>query len=109
MSAKQDSAAIAIFPGLSTELFLTGLGLTDHDRAEIARDLSQAFERDGNLAAALNYTRIAIGLGLDLAAREMQLEAGQARQAENARRAPAIRDTIEQDHIVKPRVPGRAS
>jgi hypothetical protein len=30
------------------------------------------------------------------------------RDTENARRAPQIRDNIEQDHVVKPRLPGRA-
>jgi hypothetical protein len=76
--------------------------LKERERAEIARDLSIAYEREGNLANALNYTQTAIQLGLGLELRRADIEAAQRRQAENTRRAPAIRDNIEQDHKVEP-------
>jgi hypothetical protein len=97
LQASQDSAVFAILPGLS------------RFDAATARDVSQAFEREGDLASALRYVQIAINEGMDLSARKKQLESEQQRRTENAHRAPTIKDSIEQDHAVQPRVPGRAS
>jgi len=101
LAASQDSLAIALLQGLNQ------LGSTEPERAIVARDISLAYERSGDLAGAIRYTQRAIVSGMDLTGRKTQLETEQRRQAENARRAPTIRDTLEQDHVVKPRV-GRA-
>jgi len=101
LAASQDSLTLALLPGLNQ------LGSTEPERAIVARDISLAYERSGDLAGAIRYTQMATVSGLDLTGRKKQLEAEQRRQAENARRAPTIRDTLEQDHVVKPRV-GRA-
>ncbi len=71
--------------------------------------MAQADERDGDLASAIQYTKTAITLGLDLEAKEKELQAEQSRDAENAHRAPQIHDQLEQDHVVKPRLPRRAA
>jgi thioredoxin-like negative regulator of GroEL len=102
LDARQNSVAIAVAPGLPLQPFLAGVGLKERERADFARDLSMAYEREGNLANALNYTQTAIQLGLGLESRRAEIQAAQRRQAENARRAPAIRDNIEQDHKVEP-------
>ena len=105
LAASQDSVVVALIPLLYRyEGFLSTFGMSDHERAAIARDIAQAHERQGDLGGAIEYTRIAIDLGLDLSAREKQLKAEQSRQAENTRRAPKVRDDIEQDHVVKPRL-----
>ena len=101
LAASQDSLALALLPGLNQ------LGSSEPERATVARDISLAYERSGDLAGAIRYTQRAIVSGLDLSGRKTQLETEQRRQMENARRAPTIRDTLEQDHVVKPRV-GRA-
>jgi thioredoxin-like negative regulator of GroEL len=99
LAAKQDAAAIAIVPGEREQSL----------PAAIILDLSKAYEREGNFGQAIRLTQMAIDKGLDLEARKAQLEAEQQRLAENARRAPTIKDTIEQDHAVKPRLKGKSS
>jgi hypothetical protein len=110
LTASQDSLVAALVPRLRRdEGFLSTSGLTRQARAEVARDVAKAYQREGDLANAIRYTRTAITLGLDLAAQEKQLRDEQSRDAENARRAPQIRDTIEQDHVVQPLLPRRAA
>ena len=110
LTASQDSLVAALAPHMRRdEGFLSTSGLTRQARAEVARDVAKAYQREGDLANAIRYTRTAITLGLDLAAQEKQLRDEQSRDAENARRAPQIRDTIEQDHVVQPLLPRRAA
>ena len=106
LAARQDATAIAILPGEREQSLPDDLIL---DLSEIARDGSMAFERQGNLGQAIRFTQMAIAKGLDAEARKAQLEAEQQRLAENARRAPTIKDNIEQDHVVKPRLKGKSS
>ena len=103
LAASQDSVVVALMPLMQRygEILSTS-GLNEHERAELARDVAQAYEREGDLASAIRYTKTAITLGLDLAAKEKQLQAEQSRESENTRRAPKIRDNIEQDHVVQP-------
>jgi hypothetical protein len=103
--ASQDSLAIALAPLLyRPEGFLAASGLDAQAKAEVARDVALAYERQGDLARAIEYTKVAIALGQNLESKEKQLEAEQSRNAENARRAPRIWDNIEQDHVVQPRL-----
>jgi hypothetical protein len=109
LAAKQDSVAIALASHLRIdEGFPSTFGLGEPARAEIARDVAQAYEREGDVGGAITFTNIAIRLGLDLEATKKQLEAEQSRVMENARRAPQIHEHLEQEHVVGPRLPGRA-
>ncbi len=106
LKAAQDSLVTALAPHVYREEgFLATSGLSKQERAEIARDVSEVYEREGELDNAIGYTRIAIQLGLDLEAKEKDLQAEQSREAENARRAPQIHEPLEQDRVVKPRLP----
>jgi hypothetical protein len=108
LAASQDSLVIALMSHMrGDEGFLSTFGLSQQARAEIARDVALSYEREDYLASAINFTRVAIGLALNLDAKEKQLEAEQSRKAENARRAPQIHDHLEQNHVVKPRLPGK--
>jgi hypothetical protein len=110
LASQQDSLAIALASHMRQEPdFLATSGLDNQARAEIARDLAKAYQREGDVGGAINYTRIAIRLGLDLSAEEEQLKAEQSREAENAQRAPQIHDNIDQNHVVKPRLTGGPS
>jgi thioredoxin-like negative regulator of GroEL len=108
LAASQDSTVIALVSRMRRDQeFLSTSGLSKQDRAEVARDVAQVYEREGDLASALDFTRIATKLGLNLDAREKQLEADQSREAENTKRAPQIHEHLEQDHVVKPRLTRR--
>ena len=115
LAAAQDSLVMALAPQMvraepymyreeyREEPFLARSGLTPREKAGIARDVAQAYEREGDLASAIRYDQIAVTLGLDLGAKVKQLEAEQKRDQENALRAPNIHDRLEQDRVVKPR------
>ena len=106
LADSQDSLVIALVSHMrGDEGFLSTFGLSQQTRAEVARDVALTYEREDDLASAINFTRIAITLGLNLDVQEKQLESEQSRKAENARRAPQIHEHLEQDHVVKPRLP----
>jgi thioredoxin-like negative regulator of GroEL len=110
LAASQDSLAIALASRMRQgPEFLAGSGLSKPVRAEIARDVAKAYQRESDIAGAINYSNIAVRLGLDLKALEEQLKAEQTRELENAQRAPQIHDNIDQNHVVKPRLTGRPS
>ena len=83
--------------------------LTDAERANIAESLAAAAERLDDLPAAEAHLRTAIGLR-PLAERDAlqrhlnALVAEQNRRAQNAARQPIVKNVIEQDQIVRPRI-----
>ena len=83
--------------------------LTDQERAAIAESLAAAAERLDDLIMAQSHLRAAIGLRppnqSDALVRHLnELIAEQDRRTKNAARQPAIKDVIEQDHVVRPRI-----
>ena len=86
---------------------------SDAERASIARALAAAAERLDDLASAQRYLQVAVGLR-PAAQRDLlnlkikALAAEQSRRSQNAARQPAIKDVIEQDRVVRPRIPRSA-
>jgi hypothetical protein len=92
---------------------LPEIQLTAGERASIAESLAAAAERLDDLNTARSYLRAAIDLrppnsndtGRDALQRRLSaLAAEQDRRTKNAARQPAIKDVIEQDHVVRPRL-----
>jgi hypothetical protein len=88
---------------------LPQMQLTDAERAAIAEALAAAAERLDDLEAAVSRLRTAIDLRppAERAALQRHLDAltaEQNRRAQNAARQPAIKDAIEQDQVVRPRI-----
>jgi predicted Zn-dependent protease len=85
------------------------------DWAEINRDLGQAFEKTGSPEQAVTYLRRAYALEPDAAVKSQinkqvqQIRALLRRQTTNAARRPIIRTELEQEHVVRPRVPEPAA
>lgn len=83
--------------------------------AEINRDLGQAFVRTGSPEQGIVYLSRAYKLEADAAIKQQinkevqQLRAAQRRRATNLARQPIIRTELEQQHVVRPRVPEPAS
>jgi hypothetical protein len=83
--------------------------------AEINRDLGQAFAKTGALDQALIYLRRAYSLETDAATKSQinkqvqQIRATQRRQTTNTARRPIVRTELEQEHVVRPRVPEPAA
>ena len=79
--------------------------------AEINRDLGQAFEKTGAPDQALLYLRRAYGLETDAVVKSQinkqvqQIRAAQRRRTTNAARRPMVRTELEQEHVVRPRIP----
>ena len=87
--------------------------LSDGERASMAEALAAAAERLDDLATAQRYLRAAVDLrppaqrgALNL--KIQALTAEQSRRSQNASRRPAIQDVIEQDRVVRPRIPRSA-
>jgi tetratricopeptide (TPR) repeat protein len=86
---------------------------TDAERAAIEEALAAAAERLDDLAAAQSHLRAAIDLHppaeRDALTRQLNaLKAEQDRRAKNAARQPQVKNVIEQDRVVRPRVPRSA-
>jgi Tfp pilus assembly protein PilF len=89
---------------------LPQIKLTAEERAAIAESLATAAERLDNLTSAQSYLRAAIDLrptaGRDALQRHLNaLIAEQDRRTKNAARQPVIKNVIEQDRVVRPRIP----
>jgi len=87
--------------------------LTDEERAALAESLAAAAERLDDLAAAQSHLRSAIDLRPPdqrgaLTRRLNALIAEQDRRAKNAARQPVIKNVVEQDQVVRPRIPRSA-
>jgi tetratricopeptide (TPR) repeat protein len=82
---------------------------SDDERAAMAEALAAAAERLDDLASAQRYLQTAAVLRPAAQRGGLQgkieaLAAEQSRRSQNAARQPAIRDVIEQDRIVRPRI-----
>jgi tetratricopeptide (TPR) repeat protein len=81
------------------------------ERAEICRDLGVAFEKTNALAQALPYLRKAHRLEPDPSAKTQinkevqQIRLVQRRRAANRVRQPDVHSELEQEHVVRPRLP----
>ena len=91
--------------------------LTDQERAAIAESLAAAAERVDDLNSAQSHLRAAIDLRQahqndaerDALVRHLnQIVAEQNRRVKNAARQPVIKNVIEQDQRVRPRIPRSA-
>jgi tetratricopeptide (TPR) repeat protein len=91
--------------------------LTDPERATLAESLAAAAERMDDLNSAQSHLRAAIDLRPAhqndaerdaLVGHWNQLVAEQDRRAKNAARQPVVKDVIEQDQRVRPRIPRSA-
>jgi cellulose synthase operon protein C len=95
-------------PGIASVLPRTELPAAE--RAAIAESLAEAAERLGDLNMARSYLRAAIELHLPASRvapeRHLSALAGeQDRRTKNAARQPVIKNGIEQDQIVRARIP----
>jgi len=87
--------------------------LSDSERAALEEALSRAAERVQDLSSAERYLRTAISLTpaasrAALNTRLNGLVAEATRRASNAARQPLVKDVIEQDRTVRPRISGGA-
>jgi hypothetical protein len=85
--------------------------LSAKERAEISRDLGTAFERTNALAQALPYLQKAYRLEPDPAVKSQinkevqQVRLVQRRRELNRTRQPEVHSELEQEHVVRPRLP----
>jgi len=85
--------------------------LSAKERAEISRDLGIAFERTNALAQALPYLQKAYRLESDPAVKSQinkdvqQIRLVQRRRELNRARQPEVHSELEQEHVVRPRLP----
>lgn len=85
--------------------------LSAKERAEISRDLGMAFERTNALAQALPYLQKAYRLEIDPAVKTQinkevqQIRLLQRRREVNRARQPEVHSELEQQHVVRPRLP----
>jgi len=96
---------------VSTPSLLSWVNLSDAERSQLAASLATAAERIEEWTLAQAYLRSAIDLtsGEARAALEKRLEAletEQARRGRNTTRRPVVRDVIDQDQVVGPRIQG---
>ncbi|MGA3042647.1 MAG: tetratricopeptide repeat protein [Bryobacteraceae bacterium] len=87
--------------------------LPGDERAALAESLAAAAERLDDLSMARSYLRTAIDLRPPAARDALQrrlnaLAAEQDRRTKNAARQPVIKNVIEQDQVVRPRILGSA-
>jgi hypothetical protein len=81
------------------------------ERSEISRDLGLAFEKTNALTQALPYLRKAYRLETDPSAKTQinkevqQIRLVQRRRAANRVRQPDVHSELEQEHVVRPRLP----
>jgi tetratricopeptide (TPR) repeat protein len=85
--------------------------LSAHERAEINRDIGRAFEKTNALAQALPYWQKAYRLEPDPALKAQinkevqQIRLVQRRREANRARQPQIHSELEQERVVRPRLP----
>jgi tetratricopeptide (TPR) repeat protein len=85
--------------------------LSAKEKAEIARDLGTAFEKTGAPEQALPYLQQAYRLETDSKMKAQmnrevqQIRSLQRRRATNQGRRPEIHSELEQEHLVRPRLP----
>jgi len=85
--------------------------LSAKERAEISRDLGIAFEKTNALAQALPYLQKAYRLEADPAVKAQinkevqQIRLLQRRRESNRARQPEVHSELEQQHVVRPRLP----
>jgi tetratricopeptide (TPR) repeat protein/Tfp pilus assembly protein PilF len=85
--------------------------LSAKEYAEISRDLGIAFKRTGSLAQAVPYLQRAYRLDTDAAVKAQinkdvqQIRLLQRRRAANRARQPDVHSALEQEHVVRPRLP----
>jgi hypothetical protein len=85
--------------------------LSVKERAEINRELGMAFVKTGSLTQALPYLQRAYhlesdpGLKTQINRQVQQIRFIQRRQAANRARQPEIHSDLEQQHLVRPRLP----
>lgn len=85
--------------------------LSAKERAEISRDLGIAFEKTNALAQALPYLQKAYRLETDPAVKSQinkevqQIRLLQRRREVNRARQPEVHSELEQEHVVRPRLP----
>ncbi len=85
--------------------------LSAREKAEIARDLGTAYQKTGSPDEALFYLRPASRLEPDAALKAQlnkavqQIELLQRRRTTNQNRRPEIHSQLEQQHLVRPRLP----
>ena len=106
IALRRDSLALALEQAEAHE---RGMRLTDAERAAIAESLVAAAERLDNLETAVSHLRTAIALHppaerVALQRRLDALIAEQGRRAKNAARQPMVKNAIEQDQVVRPRI-----
>jgi tetratricopeptide (TPR) repeat protein len=115
---RRDSLALALAQGASSRngpasTVLPQAPLNDDERATIAEALGAAAQRLDDLPTAQTYLRAAIELRPPdqrsaLVRTLDSLRAELDRRARNAARQPAIKNVIEQDRVVGPRIPRSA-
>jgi hypothetical protein len=110
LAIRVDSIAVSLVQArTNAQAFPPAAGLADADCAVLAEQLAAAAERLDDLRAAMTYLQNAIDLrpenqrAADVAKREA-IEAEQTRRNTNAARMPAVRDVVDQDHVVEPEI-----
>jgi hypothetical protein len=99
---EQDTTADETVRGLTN--------LSSQARAEVLRDLGQAFDKTGSPDQAVAYLRLAYRLETDPAMKAQinraigQIRAMQRRRTTNLARQPVVQKDLEQEHIVHPRL-----
>jgi tetratricopeptide (TPR) repeat protein len=107
-----EPSAIEPFATEPSEPFATvhpAIELPDEESAALAESLAAAAERLDDLNSAESHLRAAIGLRppnrRDALQRKLDtIKAEQVRRAKNAARLPVVKNLIEQDHVVRPRI-----
>ncbi|HEU4416220.1 MAG TPA: hypothetical protein VFT65_15645, partial [Candidatus Angelobacter sp.] len=100
-------------PGDDTSRLFARLPLKE--RAEISRELGTAFQNIKSLTQALPYLQRAYrletdaGLKAQINKQVQQIRFTQRRQAANRARQPEIHSDLEQQHVVRPRLPEQAA
>ncbi|HET7873595.1 MAG TPA: tetratricopeptide repeat protein, partial [Terriglobales bacterium] len=88
----------------------SAITLPQKDAAEISRLVGHAFNKTGDLDAALSYLRRAYRLETDAALKSQinkevqQVRAVQRRRTVNRARQPVISSRLDQEHVVHPRI-----
>jgi Tfp pilus assembly protein PilF len=106
-----DEEDAAMQDGRAEETIRAFAKLSVKERAEINRDLGMAFERTNGLAQALPYWQRAYRLESDPAVKAQinrqaqQIRLVQRRREANRARQPEIHSELEQQHVVRPRLP----
>jgi predicted Zn-dependent protease len=111
LTAGRDSFALAAARGTENMPdLLSWARIADAEQAQLAASLAAAAERLKEWRLAQAYLRFAInhmpGEDGGLEKRLKRLEEEQERRAKDAARRPVVRDVIDQDQVVRPRIAG---